>query len=78
MNQGDNVACECKSTDGNPPAVVTWYKDNIQIVEGRKEKAILRFSNVDKDDSGTYTCEAKSHEKAKSKTSMELMVNCKY
>ena len=64
-------------TDGNPPADVTWYKNNTQIV-ARKEKAILRFSNVGKDDIGTYTCEAKSYEKAKSKTSMELIVNCKY
>ena len=26
--QSDNFACECKGTDGNPPADVTWYKDN--------------------------------------------------
>ena len=77
VNQGDYFACECKETDGNPPADVTWYKNNIQIVTG-KEKAILRFLNVSKDDTGTYTCEAKSHEKAENKTLMELIVNCKY
>ena len=76
MNQSDYFACECKGTDGNPPADVTWYKNNAKIVAG-KEKAILCFTNVDKDDSGTYRCEAKSHEKAKNETSIELIVNCK-
>ena len=77
MNQGDNFACECKETDGLPPANVTWYKSNTKIVTG-KEKAILRFSNVDKDDNGTYRCEAKSHEKAKNETSIELIATSKY
>ena len=103
MSQGNYFACECKGTDGNPPADVAWYKnDEPKKVRGKekailrppadvawykndepkkvrgKEKAILRFLNVGKDDSGTYTCEAKSYEKAKNKTSMELIVNCKY
>ena len=76
MVEGDYFTCECKGTDGNPPADVTWYKDNTKIVTG-KEKAILRFPNVKRDDSGTYRCEAKSHEKAKSETSIELIVTSK-
>ena len=56
VNQSDYFACECKGTDGNPPADVTWYKDNLKIVTG-KERAILRFPDVDEDDSGTYRCE---------------------
>ena len=75
--QGDYFACECKGTDGNPPADVTWYKNNTLIVTG-KEKAILRFTDVDKDDNGTYRCEAKSHDEAKNETFMELIVNCEY
>ena len=78
VNQSDYFACECKGTDGNPPANVTWFKDNtLQTVTG-KEEAILRFTDVDKDDSGTYRCEAKSHEEAKNETFMELIVNCEY
>ena len=77
MNESDYFACECKGTDGNPPADVTWFKDSTQIITG-KEEAILRFTNVDKDDNGKYRCEAKSHEKAKNETSIELIVNCKY
>ena len=77
MNQGDDFTCECKGTDSNSPADVTWYKDNRKIVAG-KEKAILSLSNVNKDDNGTYTCEAKSHEKAKNELEIELIVACKY
>ena len=77
MNQSDYFACECKGTNANLPPVVTWYKNSAQIVTG-KEKAILVFSNVDKDDSGTYRCEARTREKAKNETSIELIVICKY
>ena len=37
--QSDNFACECKGTDGNPFADVTWYKNNTQI--GEKKKPFL-------------------------------------
>ena len=67
--QSDNFACECKGTDGNPPADVTWYKDNTLIGDSGEKKAISSLSNVDKDDDGTYKCEAKSGtEEAKNKT----------
>ena len=71
--------CECRGTDGNPPADVTWYKNNTKIVTG-KEEAILVLNNVDKDDSGTHRCEAISHEKTKNETYafMPLIVNCEY
>ena len=78
MNQGDYFACECTGTDFNmPSAVVTWYKEGTQIVQG-KEKAILRFPHIDDDGDGTYTCETKNDEKAKNVTAIELIVNRKY
>ena len=77
MIQGNNFACECKGTDGNPPADVAWYKDDTRIVTG-KEEAILHFTDVDKDGNGKYRCEAKSHEEAENETSIELIVNCEY
>ena len=77
VNQSDYFACECNGTDGNPPADVTWYNSSGMIVTG-KEKAILVLSNVDKDDNGTYKCEAKSSQRATSKTSIDLFVICKY
>ena len=78
MNQSDYFACECKGTDGNPPADVTWYKDNTKIGDTGKEKAVLVRSNVSKDDNGTYRCEAKSYEGAKNETSVHLFVISKY
>ena len=76
MKQGDNFTCECKGTDGNPPADVTWYKDNTKIVTG-KEKAMLSLSDVNKIGDGTYRCEAKSHENAKNEIEIKLIVTCK-
>ena len=76
VNQSDYFACECKGTDGKPPADVTWYKDDTQIGVTGTEEAILVLSNVVKDDNGTYRCEAKSHEEGKNETFMELIVNC--
>ena len=74
--EGDNFTCECYGTDGNPPADVTWYKDDTQIVTG-KEKAILPLSSVSRGDNGTYTCEAKSLDET-NKTAVALIVACKY
>ena len=67
--------CECKGTEANPPADVSWFKDKRPIITG-KEEAISVLSNVDKDDTGMYRCEAKTHEEAKNETSIEFVVNC--
>ncbi len=74
----EGYACECKGEGGNPPADVTWYKGNKQKGGTGKEEQILSLTNVDKNYSGTYTCEAKSHEQSKNETSIEFIVNCKY
>ena len=78
--EGDNFACECKGTYGNSLANVTWYNSDGQIVAvGKKlEEATLVLSNVDKDDNGTYTCEAKSLNTVKNETTVALIVACKY
>ena len=78
VNQSDNFRCECDGTGGYPPAEVTWYKNNTKIGVTGVENAILVLSNVSKHDRGTYRCEAKSSERAKNETSIELIVNCKY
>ena len=75
MNQGNDLACKCEGTNGNPPADVAWYNSSGQIVmKEEKKKAILRFANAQKDDSGTYRCEAKSSEYAKNDTHIEIIV----
>ena len=77
LKKGEGFICECQGTDSNPPANVTWYKDNTKIITGKKE-AILSLRNVDKDDNGTYRCEARTRRKAKNKISVELIVIRKY
>ena len=78
VKEGDYFACECKGTDGNPPADVTWYKDNTKIGDTGNKKAILRFTDVKRGHSGTYSCEAKSGiGNVKNETEIGLIVNCK-
>ena len=77
MTKGNNFICVCRGEGGNPPADVTWYKGNEQIATGTVI-AILNLTDVDKNDAETYKCEAKSHEKAKKETTIEIIVNCKY
>ncbi|XP_046857378.1 uncharacterized protein LOC124450777 isoform X2 [Xenia sp. Carnegie-2017] len=60
--------------DGNPPAVVTWYKGSGRIISG-EEMAILTIARVDRDDNGLYRCEAKGDEKAKAEKTVELIIN---
>ncbi|XP_028413750.1 limbic system-associated membrane protein-like [Dendronephthya gigantea] len=74
VNTSDEFSCVCRGEGGNPPAKITWYKGNKIMATGIVE-AKLKLSNVDKDDSGNYTCVAESHEKAKNETEIELIVN---
>jgi hypothetical protein len=77
VNTSDIFTCLCKGQGGKPPANVTWYKGNdVKSITG-KEEQIFRVFGVQKEDSGKYRCEAKSHEVAKNDTEIELIVNCK-
>ena len=61
VDEGDNVTCVCRGQGGNPPADVTWYKDNRKIGgTGKEEKTLIRY-DVDRAASGTYKCVAQSH-----------------
>ena len=78
VNTSDSFTCACKGKGGKPPANVTWYIGNdVKSITGKEEK-ILHVFSAKRDDSGTYRCEAKSHEVAKNDTEIELIVNCKY
>lgn len=52
---------------GNPPPVITWYKDGIEIATGYNpgirilsNGRRLEISNADVSDKGRYTCVAKN------------------
>lgn len=78
LNSSDDFTCKCNGQGSNIPSNVTWYKGNVQIGGTRKEAQTVRPTNVAKDDSGIYRCEAKCHEEAKNETTIELIVNCTY
>ena len=77
INEGDYVTCLCKGEGGNPPANVSWFKDDVRIGETGTEEQVLTLSNVNKTASGWYKCVAKSYNLS-DETSLEVIVNCKY
>ena len=68
LKKGQTFTCNCKGTNGNPDAVVTWYKENEEVENGEKLSKELVLTNVDKQSSGTYRCEAKSYDIALNET----------
>ena len=61
LDEGEYFTCVCRGENGNPPADVTWYKNNVQTGTTKKEEETLTRSNVTETDSGTYKCVAQSH-----------------
>ena len=61
VNEGDNVSCACRRQGGNPPAYVTWYKDNRKIGRTGKEEKTLTLTNATNKKHGSYKCVAQSH-----------------
>ncbi|XP_068082136.1 roundabout homolog 2-like [Anabrus simplex] len=53
----------CRAT-GNPQPIITWYKDGTPVVAGPRvnisESGLLRINDLEKRDSGLYTCVASS------------------
>ena len=80
LNEGDDFSCLCRGKNGNPPANVTWYKDDRKIGKTRKKEQLLTLRNVDDTDSGTYKCVAESYpdEKYSDEKSIKILVHCKY
>ena len=81
VHEGDNVSCACQGQGGNPPADVTWYKDNHKIGESGKEEKTLTLTNVtnEKDD-GSYKCVAQSYPNKmfQDEVIVRVIVTCKY
>ncbi len=75
VDEGDNFTCVCRGEGGNPPADVTWYKDDVQIGGTGKEEKTLSLHNIDKTASVTYKCLAQSHILT-DENSIEIIVYC--
>ena len=78
VNEGDEFTSVCRSEGGNPPANLTWYdKDGVQIGSTSFGENILTLTNVNKQDSGRYTCKAQSYTLVDVKP-CQIIVHCKY
>ena len=74
MKKGQSFTCNCKGTNGNPDALVTWYKDSKEFKKGKKLERKLVLTKVVNEDTGTYRCEAESYENAKDEISIKITV----
>ena len=77
MSKGDNFTCVCRGEGGTGAINVTWYKENTQITETKKEEKILVLENVGESDTGIYKCVAQSHDQTDEK-SIDVVVPRKY
>ncbi|XP_028420559.1 B-cell receptor CD22-like [Perca flavescens] len=74
--EGSSVTLTC-SSDANPAAKYTWYKENGNPdVQRPSEEPQLVFSSIQSSDSGQYYCTAEN--KLGRKTSNNFSVNVKY
>ncbi|XP_073762652.1 Fc receptor-like protein 5 isoform X1 [Danio rerio] len=68
---GDSVTLSC-SSDSNPPAEISFYKDETSVGSGE----IYRITNIKSEASGNYSCSAKN--KHGSQKSAAVTVNVMY
>ncbi len=75
VKEGDNVTCVCKTTTGYPSAEVNWTRTQPEQENSglNNLSGVLRLENISRNQSGTYTCFAKS-QKFVNTTSFNLKV----
>ena len=72
VHEGDNITCLCEATNGNPAAELswTWRKSGKNMMH---LNTILTLQRISRNQSGVYTCQAKSHDLV-NKTSFRIHV----
>ncbi|KAM8772580.1 B-cell receptor CD22-like [Acanthopagrus schlegelii] len=55
--EGSSVTLTC-SSDANPAANYTWYKENHEVFQGTE--GIYHFSSISSEDRGNYTCKSEN------------------
>ncbi|XP_034092950.1 B-cell receptor CD22-like isoform X1 [Gymnodraco acuticeps] len=75
IEEGSSVTLTC-SSDANPAANYTWYKDETSYSSILNEEPQLVFSSMQASDSGEYFCTAEN--KLGRRTSEKLFIDVKY
>ncbi|XP_049428399.1 sialoadhesin-like [Epinephelus fuscoguttatus] len=69
--EGSSVTLTC-SSDANPAATYTWYKENQTLYHG--EKGIYHFISISSEDRGTYHCKSQNQHGQMNSSSLFLDV----
>ncbi|XP_076583703.1 cell adhesion molecule CEACAM5-like [Chaetodon auriga] len=72
--EGSSVTLNC-SSDANPAANYTWYKENVNV-KALNEEAQLVFRSIQSSDSGEYYCAAENE--LRRRTSGHISINVTY
>ncbi|XP_020508602.2 B-cell receptor CD22 isoform X1 [Labrus bergylta] len=70
--EGSTVTLTC-SSDANPAANYTWYKENHKLLEG--QESIYNFTNISSEDRGLYYCKSENQYGRVNSTSLFLDVH---
>uniref|UniRef100_A0A3P8SPF8 Ig-like domain-containing protein n=1 Tax=Amphiprion percula TaxID=161767 RepID=A0A3P8SPF8_AMPPE len=71
--EGSSVNLTC-SSDANPAATYTWYKENQTLLQGPEH--IYHFTSISSEDRGTYYCKSENLYGEINSTSLFLDVQC--
>ena len=72
--EGSSVTLTC-SSDANPAANYTWYKENQTLLQG--PEGIYHFTSISSEDRGIYHCKSEN-QYGENSTSLFINVQCKY
>ena len=72
--EGSSVTLTC-SSDANPAATHTWYKENQQLLQGPGN---YHFTSISSEDRGTYYCKSENQYGRVMSSSLSIDVKCKF
>ncbi|XP_073331900.1 myelin-associated glycoprotein-like [Pagrus major] len=73
--EGSSVTLTC-SSDANPAAKYTWYKENQEVFQG--QEGSYHFSSISSEDRGNYSCKSENQHGRLGSESVFIDVQCKY
>ena len=73
--EGSSVTLTC-SSDANPAANYTWYKENQTLIQG--PEGFYHFSSISSEDRGNYSCKSQNLHGEINSTILFIDVQCEY